>query len=62
MAGRNRPEKRGYVVAKDLKAAGPLVPQLQEAGYVKWAAGFADAVDVMQWQDALSKARDMTSR
>ena len=43
MAGRNRPpETRGYVIAKDLKAAGPLVPQLQEAGYVKWAAGFAD--------------------
>ena len=54
MAGRNRPpEKRGYVIAKDLKAAGPLVPQLQEAGYVKWAAGFADAADVMQWQDSL---------
>ena len=52
MAGRNRgpPEKRGYVIAKDLKAAGPLVPQLQEAGSVKWAAGFAD---VMQWQDSL---------
>ena len=48
MAGRNRPpEKRGYVIAKDLKAAGPLVPQLQEAGYVKWAAGFADVADVM---------------
>jgi hypothetical protein len=54
MAGRNRPpEKRGYVIAKDLKAAGPLVPQLQEAGYVKWAARFADVADVMQWQDAL---------
>ena len=54
MAGRNRPpEKRGYVIAKDLKAAGPLVPQLQEAGYVKWAAGFADAANVMQWQDSL---------
>ena len=36
-----------------MKAAGPLVPQLQEAGYVKWAAGFADAADVMQWQDSL---------
>ena len=32
-------EKRGYIIAKDLKAAGPLVPQLQEAGYVKCAAG-----------------------
>ena len=51
MAGRNRSEKRGYVIAKDLKAAGPLVPQLQEAG--KWAAGFADAANVMQWQDSL---------
>ena len=48
-----RQEKRGYIIAKDLKAAGPLVPQLQEAGYVKWAAGFADVADVMQWQDAL---------
>ena len=47
------PEKRGYVIAKDLKAAGPLVPQLRDAGFVKWAAGFADAADVMQWQDAL---------
>ena len=48
-----RQEKRGYIIAKDLKAAGPLVPQLQEAGYVKWAAGFAGVADVMQWQDAL---------
>ena len=34
--GRREPrqEKRGYIIAKDLKAAGPLVPQLQEAGYV----------------------------
>ena len=53
MAGRNRPEKRGYIIAKDLKAAGPLEPQLQEAGYVKWSAGFADASDVMQWQESL---------
>ena len=52
-AARNRPEKRDYVIAKDLKTAGLLVPQLQEAGYVKWAAGFADAADVMQWQDPL---------
>ena len=29
-----RQEKRGYIITKDLKAAGPLVPQLQEAGYV----------------------------
>ena len=49
----DRQEKRGYVIAKDLKAAGPLVPQLQEAGCLKWAAGFADAADVMQWQDSL---------
>ena len=48
MAGRNRPEKRGYVTAKDLKASGPLVPQLQEEGYVKWAAEFAVAAGVMQ--------------
>ena len=53
MAGRNRQEKRGYTMAKDLKAAGPLVPQLQETGYVKYAAGFSDAADVMQWQDSL---------
>ena len=53
MAARKRPEKRGYTTAKDLKAAGPLVPQLQEAGYVKWSAGFADASDVMQWQESL---------
>ena len=53
MAGENRPEKRGYVIAKDLKAAGLLVPQLQEAGYVKWAAGFVDAADVMEWRDSL---------
>ena len=32
-------EKRGYIIAKDLKAAGPLVPQLQEAGYVKGLQG-----------------------
>ena len=53
MAARNRPEKHGYIIAKDLKAAGPLVPQLQEAGYVKWPADFADASDVMQRQDSL---------
>ena len=53
MANKKPVEKRGYVIAKDLKAAGSLVPQLQEAGYVKWSAGFKDAAHIMEWQATL---------
>ena len=53
MASRRPVEKRGYIIAKDLKAAGPMVPQLQEAGYVKWSADMKDASGVMEWQEYL---------
>ena len=53
MANRRPVVKRGYVIAKDLKAVEGMVPQLKKAGYVKWSNGFKDAAGVMGWQESL---------
>jgi hypothetical protein len=53
MANRRPVVKRGYVIAKDLKAVGEMVPQLKDEGYVKWSNGFKDAAGVMGWQESL---------
>jgi hypothetical protein len=45
--------KKGYTIAKDLKAAGSLVPQLKEAGWGAWLHGMKNAAVVMEWQDEL---------
>ena len=45
--------KKGYTIAKDLKAAGSLVPQLKEAGWGAWLHGMKNAAVVIEWQDEL---------
>ena len=53
MANRRPVVKRGFMITKELKAVGELVPQLKDEGYVKWSNGFKDAAGVMGWQESL---------